>query len=43
MYFYGLNTELIDGSSKLGFQTFKIIRQFFVNLLVTRQARAEIF
>ena len=50
MYLYGLNTELIDGSSKLDFQTFKIIRQFFVRVLVmrrdapaTRQPRAEMF
>ncbi len=38
MYLYGLNTELIDGSSKLEFQTFKIIRQFFVRLLVMPRA-----
>ena len=37
MYLYGLNTELIDGSSKLDFQTFKIIRQFFVRVLVMRR------
>ena len=45
MYIYGLNTELIDGSSKLDFQTFKIIRQFFVRVLVMRRdatASAEI-
>ena len=41
MYLYGLNTELIDGSSKLDCQTFKIIRQFFVRVLVMRlDARA---
>ena len=38
MYLYGLNTELIDGSSKLDFQTFKIIRQFFVRVLVMYEA-----
>ena len=32
MHLYGLNTELMDGSSKLDFQTFKIIRQFFVRV-----------
>ena len=37
MYLYGLNTELIDGSSKLDFQTFKIIHQFFVRVLVMRR------
>ena len=37
MYLYGLNTELIDGSSKIDFQTFKIIRQFFVRVLVMRR------
>ena len=37
MYLYGLNMELIDGSSKLEFQTFKISRQFFVRLLVMRR------
>ena len=33
MYLNGLNTELIDSSSKLDFQTFKIFRQFFVRVL----------
>ena len=37
MYLYGLNTELIDGSNKLEFQTLKIIRQFVVRLLVMRR------
>ena len=37
MYLYGVNTKLIDGSSKLDFQTFKIIRQFFVRVLVMRR------
>ena len=37
IYFYGLNTELIEGSSNLEFHTFKIIRQFFVRLFVTRR------
>ena len=37
MYWYELNTELIDGSSKLDFQTFTIIRQFFVRVLVMRR------
>ena len=34
MYVYGLNTELIDGSSKFEVKT---IRQFFVRLFVTRR------
>ena len=37
IYFYGLNTELIEGSSNLEFHTFKIIRQFFVRLFVRRR------
>ena len=37
MYLYGLNTELIDGSSKLEFKTFTIIRQFFFRLLLMRR------
>ena len=37
MYLYGLNTELIDESSKLEFQTFNIFRQFFGRLLLTRR------
>ena len=40
MYLYGLNTELIDGSSKLDFQTFKIIRQFVRVLVMHRDATA---
>ena len=28
MYVYGLNTELIDGSSKFEVKTFKTIRQY---------------
>ena len=36
VYLYGLNTELIDGSSKFDFQTWKIICQFFVRVLVIR-------
>ena len=34
MHVYGLNTELIDGSSKFEVKTFKTIRQFFVRLFV---------
>ena len=30
MYVYGLNTELIDGSSKFEVNTFKIIRQYTI-------------
>ena len=37
MYLYGLNKELIDGSSKLEFQTVRIIRQFVVRPLVMRR------
>ena len=40
MYLYGLNTELIDGSSKLDFQIFTIIRQFFVRVLLMRSGTA---
>ena len=41
MYVYGLNTELIDGSSKFEVKTFKIIRQFCVRLFVTRRDAAN--
>ena len=41
MYVYGLNTELIDGSSKFEVKTFKTIRQFFVRLFVTRRDAAN--
>ena len=41
MYVYGLNTELIDGSSKFEVKTFKTNRQFFVRLFVTRRDSAN--
>ena len=37
----GLNTELIDGSSKFEVKTFKTIRHFFVRLFVTRRDAAN--
>ena len=40
MYVYGLNTELIDRSSKFEVKHFKAIRQFFVRLFVTRRDAA---
>ena len=40
MHVYGLNTELIEGSSKFEVKTFKTIRQFFVRLFVTRRDAA---